>query len=216
MTAEHSRRRASAMSPEQRREAIVEAVLPLVRQHGAKITTKQIAQAADIAEGTVFRAFKDKDELLRACVTAALRPDELCAAVRGIDRDTDAAVRLTRASGLFLDHFTRFGELMHTLAASGFDLRGGHAEGKPSPMDEREQFIRDLNAALASLFEPGELRIPPERLAELLQALVLGIRFTSTAANTAEVDQDAEIRDRVDVLLHGAAADNTNTTGEPR
>lgn len=204
------------MSPEQRREAIVEAVLPLVRQHGAKITTKQIAQAADIAEGTVFRAFNDKDELLRTCVTAALRPDELCSAVRAIDRDTDAATRLTAASRLFLDHFTRFGELVHTLATSGFDLRGSRAEGKPSPMDVREQFIRDLNAALASLFEPHELRIPPERLAELLQALVLGIRFTATAANTAEIDQDAEIRARVDVLLHGALHDDTNTTGESR
>ena len=204
------------MSPEQRRGAIVEAVLPLVRQHGAKITTKQIAQAADIAEGTVFRAFNDKEELLRTCVTAALRPDELCSAVRAIDRDTDAATRLTEASRLFLDHFTRFGELVHTLATSGFDLRGSHAEGKPSPMDVREQFIRDLNAALASLFEPSELRIPPERLAELLQALVLGIRFTATAADTAERDQDAEIRARLDALLPGATNHNTNTTGESR
>lgn len=203
------------MSPEQRREAIVEAVLPLVREHGAHITTKQIAQAADIAEGTVFRAFKDKDELLRTCVTAALRPDELCAAVRAVPRDTDPATRLTEASRLFLEHFTRFGELVHTLANSGFDLRGdsGH---KPSPMSSREQFIHDLNAAIASLVEPHELRIPPDQFANLLQALILGIRFTATSTDISTTDREVEIRARVDVLLHGAIAETTNPTGEPR
>ncbi|GAA2351948.1 TetR/AcrR family transcriptional regulator [Saccharopolyspora halophila] len=204
------------MSPDQRREAIVEAVLPLVREHGAHITTKQIAQAADIAEGTVFRAFKDKDELLRTCVTAALRPDELCEAVRAVPRDADPATRLTEASRLFLDHFTRFGELVHTLANSGFDLRGGASGNKPSPMDSREQFIHDLNAAIASLVEPHELRIPPDQLANLLQALILGIRFTATSADSGTADQEAEIRARVDVLLHGAIAETTNPTGESR
>ena len=53
------------MSPEDRRQMIVRAVLPLVVEHGAAVTTSQIARAAGICEGTVFRAFKDKDELLQ-------------------------------------------------------------------------------------------------------------------------------------------------------
>ncbi|MEV4645792.1 TetR/AcrR family transcriptional regulator [Saccharopolyspora sp. NPDC049357] len=210
MSAEPPRRRASAMSPEQRREAIVTAVLPLVREHGAHVTTKQIAHAAGIAEGTVFRAFADKTELLHACVTAALRPDELCATVRAVPRDIDVAARLTEAAQLFLEHFTSFGELVHTLAASGFDLRGGPG-GKPAGLPEvREQFIRDLTTALASLVDPQELRIPAEDLASYLQALVLGIRFTATASATSEVDHTAAIRARVDVLLHGALAETTD------
>ncbi|WP_406690927.1 helix-turn-helix domain-containing protein [Saccharopolyspora sp. ID03-671] len=215
MTDEQPRRRASAMSPEQRREAIVAAVLPLVREHGAHITTKQIAQAAEIAEGTVFRAFRDKTELLQACVTAALRPDDLCSRVRAVPHDLDVAERLTRAGELFLDHFTRFGELVHTLAASGFDLRGG-PDRKPAGLPEvREQFLRDLNDALGSLIEPGELRIPADDLAHYLQSLVLGIRFTATALDTADVDHSAAIRARVDVLLHGALA-TTDHPGESR
>lgn len=202
------------MSPDQRREAIVAAVLPLVREHGAHVTTKQIAQAAGIAEGTVFRAFSDKTELLQACVTAALRPDELCATVRAVPRDTDVAERLTEAAQLFLDHFTRFGELVHTLAASGFDLRGG-PDHKPAGLPEaREQFIHDLNAAVVSLVDPQELRIPPEDLANYLQSLVLGLRFTATAQSTADTDHTAAIRARVDVLLHGALAETAHTTRE--
>ena len=70
------------MPPEERREAIVQATLPLLREHGANVTTRQIAQAASIAEGTVFRVFSDKEELLRNCVAEAVRTDQLCADIR--------------------------------------------------------------------------------------------------------------------------------------
>ena len=44
---------------------IVAATLPLLLEHGELVTTRQIAEAAGIAEGTIFRVFADKDELHR-------------------------------------------------------------------------------------------------------------------------------------------------------
>ena len=80
------RRRASALPPEERRAAIFEATLPLLVAHGEMVTTRQIAEAAGIAEGTIFRAFADKDELIGAVVETALDTANLEAQLATVDR----------------------------------------------------------------------------------------------------------------------------------
>jgi AcrR family transcriptional regulator len=76
--------RATSLPPDERRSMIVAATLPLLLEHGDRVTTKQIAEAAGIAEGTIFRAFADKDEVIAAVVEAALDPAPLEAALAGI------------------------------------------------------------------------------------------------------------------------------------
>jgi AcrR family transcriptional regulator len=67
-------RRASPMAPDERRAAIVEATLPLLRAHGNAVTTKQIADACGVGEGTVFRAFPDKAAIIDAALATAFDP----------------------------------------------------------------------------------------------------------------------------------------------
>src|SRR3954454_10741580 len=79
-------RRAAALPPEERRAAIVAAALPLLAAHGTAVTTREIAEAAGIAEGTIFRVFADKEALIRAAIEKAFDPAPLVAALEAIDR----------------------------------------------------------------------------------------------------------------------------------
>jgi AcrR family transcriptional regulator len=85
MTTSVQRGRATALPIEERRSAIVAAALPLFLSQGAGITTREIAQAAGIAEGTIFRVFPDKTALLDAVIEAALDPTPADAAIEKID-----------------------------------------------------------------------------------------------------------------------------------
>src|SRR5664279_4342047 len=66
--------RARPMSPLDRRQAIIAATTDLVLEHGTEATTRQIADACGIAEGTLFRVFESKDEILAAVVEQLLDP----------------------------------------------------------------------------------------------------------------------------------------------
>ncbi len=90
-------KRASAMPPDERRSMIVAAALPLLLEHGDRLTSRMIAEAAGIAEGTIFRAFADKDEVIVAVVEAALDPEPLEAALTNIPEGLAFEDRLAAA-----------------------------------------------------------------------------------------------------------------------
>ena len=83
--------RARRMPPAERREALINATLPLVLWHGPGVTTRQIAEAADVAEGTIFRVFEGKEALIRAVTERAFDPAPALAEIAAIDPDCRCA-----------------------------------------------------------------------------------------------------------------------------
>ena len=79
------RTRAASMPFEERRRSIVDAAIPLLMEHGEQVTTRHVADAAGIAEGTLFRVFPDKDSLLSAVIDRILDPEPLEEALATID-----------------------------------------------------------------------------------------------------------------------------------
>lgn len=183
--------RATALPPDERRAAIVSATIPLLITHGPAVTTRQIAEAAGIAEGTIFRVFADKDALLEAAIDTAFDPAPLVAALGTIDLGLPLAARLETAAEMLQRRVTDIWQLM---SATGQvkPPHAGHAKtGRP-----------DLTA-LAALFAPDAERLtrPPLEAAHLLRGLV----FAGTHPALI-IDDPLTPHDIVSVLLDGLRA----------
>lgn len=77
--------RARPLPPDERRASLIAAAIPLISEHGLKVTTKQIARAAGVAEGTIFRVFTDKTELIQAAINSAFDPEQTLSELGAID-----------------------------------------------------------------------------------------------------------------------------------
>ncbi|MEV5978050.1 TetR/AcrR family transcriptional regulator [Streptomyces sp. NPDC052114] len=181
---------------------IVAAALPLVAEYGAAVTTGQIARAAGIGEATIFRAFKDKDEVLDACVHEAVSPDHVVRELASIPLDEPLAERLTQAADALRAHLERMGAVVGGLHATG-RRRGrpsGPSAGERPDQSGREASVRALREGLADLVEPDRaaLRHSPEKIA----AIFLGMLFSGLRGPVDGLDPTPA--DLVDVLLHGA------------
>lgn len=187
------RRRAAAMSPERRREMIIQTAIPLIAEYGAAVTTAKIARAAGIGEGTIFRVFADKDELLQACVAEALSPEHAIRELDAIDVSQPLPDRLAEAAEALQAHMDRMGAIVGSLGH-----RGGKHPGTVRGAGRTESTTR-IRAALAELLEPerATLRRPPEQIA----ALFFGLLFTQPRT---EDEPDLTPQELVDVFLHGA------------
>ncbi|MGH4033854.1 TetR/AcrR family transcriptional regulator [Actinomycetota bacterium Odt1-20B] len=177
---------------------IVAAALPLVAEYGGAVTTGQIARAAGIGEATIFRAFKDKDEVLDAVVAAAVSPEHVVRELASVPLDQPLRERLTEAAEALRAHLERMGAVVGGLHASG--RRRGRADREEPPRDNRREFGRALRDGLADLLEPDRdaLRLPPEKIA----GIFLGMLFTQLPGSSDELDPATA--DLIDVLLDGS------------
>jgi len=192
------------MSPDQRRDMIVRVALPLVAEHGTAVTTSQVARAAGIAEGTVFRAFADKNELMAACVAAALRADHLVDGLAAIPLDLPLADRLVEAGESLRAHLARLGAVIGALHGSGYPLRRpAPGESRPGGPDREEATVQ-IREAIVDLLTPEKdtLRRSPEMLA----AAFLRLMFTPRRGSLVESSTEPTTAELVDLFLHGALA----------
>lgn len=178
--------RAAALPPEQRRAAIIDATKPLLVEHGETVTTRQIAEAAGIAEGTIFRVFKDKEELLAATLEAALDTTPFELAVERIDASLPFDKQLAEATQLMQRRFVDAWRLVSNLG----------------PNLQRQAARRNHGSdALTALFDAhrSQLRVEPTEAARLLRALTMSLTHPMLADEPKSADEI------VSLLLHGVS-----------
>ena len=197
------------MPPEQRREAIVTAALPLLQHHGEAVTTKQIADAAGIAEGTIFRVFDDKESLITAVVKRVFDPAPTVDRLRSVDLDQPLRERLRAAVEIIADRLDTVWELMSALRMMGAPEQNPRARAAlPST-----QLDEVLPAALMALIEPdrAHLRVGPEQAARVLRLVTFACTHPRiTDGNPLRADEI------VDLLLDGLALHSPGPPGLPR
>ncbi|GAA2337912.1 helix-turn-helix domain-containing protein [Dactylosporangium salmoneum] len=162
------RRRVPALAPDDRRAALIAATLPLLRTHGAAVTTRQIAEAAGVAEGTIFGVFPDKASLLAAALNSAFEPGPVLRALSAIDPQAPLRERLRDAAAIVVRRVEGSVPLMML-------ARTMPCANDESPMAALIGGRRRLTQAVAELIEPDRalLRRSPDTTARLLFALVV-------------------------------------------
>lgn len=206
--------RAAPLPPDERRLAILHAVLPVVRSRGSDVTTRELAEAAGVAEGTLFRVFDDKDTLVREAVAAALDPGEFIDELGGIDLDQPIELRLReviRIGTSRMEDLALWMALMHRLRQAGAARGLGRHEG----WEQRQQTSRLLvRAQLRRILEPDEARLrhPIDAVIVMLESMLAGAAMQQ--ADRLRHGQPARPTDQnlvVDFFLHGALLPDSTT-----
>jgi len=209
------RTRARPLSREERRDAIAAATIPLLVEHGAAVTTRQIADAAGVAEGTLFRAFADKDEILRAAVVRSLDPAPAVAAFEAMPDDGGLRPLVTGIVELLIEA-QRIGLRIFAAAHQVLDP---HRHGTPRGMpvapgsdahrmgfDARERSALAIVGAIESKLgaHRDELRVDPSVAARAVFSLVFGNALPhATGGDRLDAGQLA------DLVLGGIGASDT-------
>src|SRR5690242_17453763 len=110
--------RAPALAAAERRQEIIDATMPLLKEYGTDVTTSQIARAAGVAEGTIFRVFEDKRELLTAALHTAMLADAEVNRIGQISCQQPLEQRLVSALAAVSDYQDRLWALLRRVRES--------------------------------------------------------------------------------------------------
>ena len=179
-------RRATPLPAEARRRAIVGAALPLLAERGLAVTTRELATAAQVSEGTIFNVFADKDELIDAVIAAATDQQPIERAIGAIDPTLPFEEQLVAATVLLQRRTSDIWRLLSKLVDH-------HRHASSSRLPEIVA-LTNLMAAHA-----GRLDAEPAEAARILRSLALALTHPMFCTEPASAESV------VDRFLYGCA-----------
>ncbi|MBB2894030.1 TetR/AcrR family transcriptional regulator [Flexivirga oryzae] len=199
-TTERATTRARRLPPHERREALLDTTLGLIREGPKLPTTREIAEAAGVAEGTIFRAFATKDELFDAVLERTFDSAPLVDALQKVDGDAGLEsvmieiVRLLQA---------RFVEIFDVMGA--FSLMGPPERFRDPQVQRRQE--REIGTLVHDLVQPyaDELRLPIDQVTRMCRLLT----FSGSHRHIND-GQVLRAEDIVQMVLYGVVRRETH------
>jgi AcrR family transcriptional regulator len=178
------------------RSAIVDATARLLRDGGAAaVTTRAVAQAADVPAPTIFRLFGDKDGLMDAVAEHVMATYVAAKSAKAAEENGDPVDDLRAAWRDHLDFGLANPDLFVLLATPG---RLNHSPATAAGADV-------LAARIARVAAAGLLRVSESRAAAMIHAAGNGVVLA--LLGQAEASRDAGLADAVlDAVLNGILA----------
>src|SRR5258708_28062179 len=159
---------------------IVAATLPLLVEFGDRVTPKQIAEAAGIAEGTMCGACGDKDEVIAAAIESALDQEPLEAALSTIPTDLPFEAGLAAAVVIMQQRVIDVWLLMSSVGTRFHEITR-------RPMTDSDALVR--------LFEShrSQITVEPIVAARLLRALTRSTTHPMLAGAARSADETVHL-----------------------
>jgi AcrR family transcriptional regulator len=184
-------RRAKALSREDRRASIMDAAIPLLVQYGRDVTSKQLAVAAGVAEGTLYSVFDDKDEIIHAAIHRHIEATSMVQAIAAIPPTSDLA-DMIRTIVELTQHRTE--QIFALVAILGFHERTPeNAKRRPPDSEPVIQAITDV-----LLPHRAQLTVSPRRAAQFIRYATFSM--THPLITGGDIVPAEEVSD---LLLHG-------------
>ena len=187
--------RAAPLPPDERRAALLAATEPLLERHGRDVSTRQIAEAAGVAEGTIFRVFESKEALIDACLEESFDVSNTCQQLLAVEPWLDVESAVLAAVTIVQQRLRRVIALFHARRLT-----------PPSPEQvddfrarQAEQAER-LTLALVTVLMPHahELRHSPEEAAAALRTITFAL--SHPMLSEGDISTPEQI---TDLVLHG-------------
>lgn len=156
------------MKPDERRAHLEGAAITVLRREGRGATTKGIATEAGVAEGTIFRVFETKEELIQAALARACDPSPLLDQIAEIDAHSPLRAKILAVVTAYQRHLVDLFELMNAVGIMRPPESVRHRATK-----SHTRVHEPVHVQMLALIEPHahQLTVTPTHLVRVLRLL---------------------------------------------